>query len=192
MVEISPLMVWHYILAEQHWQEISVLAFTAPDAYFSISFLHFSITFTSPHAYFSISSSFPLLLYYFHTPIGLFFPFFFYSSISPFLLLFLYYFHTPICLFLHFFSYSSFSPFLLLFIDYFHIPGCLFIAPILDLYLLFLEKTRQKCHPHLAASKLLCHTKPVNRWKRLEISPNWKKQWWWNGTKAKGQKANGP
>ena len=172
MVEISPLMVWHYILAEQHWQEISVLAFTAPDAYFSISFLHFSIsflyfsiTFTSPHAYFSISSSFPLFLYYFHTPIGLF---------------------------LHFCSYSSISLFLLLFLHYFHFPGCLSPAPILYLYLLFLEKTRQKCHPHLAASKLLCHTKPVNRWKRLEISPNWKKQWWWNGTKAKGQKANGP
>ena len=121
------------------------------DAYFSISFLYFSITFTSPHAYFSISSSFPLFLYYFHTPIGLF---------------------------LHFCSYSSISLFLLLFLHYFHIPGCLFPAPILDLYLLFLEKTRQKCHPHLAASKLLCHTKPVNRWKRLEISSNWKKQWW--------------
>ena len=79
MVEISPLMVWHYILAEQHWQEISVLAFTAPDAYFSISFLHFSITFTSPHAYFSISSSIPLLLSHTHMPI------------SPFLLQFLFF-----------------------------------------------------------------------------------------------------
>ena len=65
LVEISPLMVWHYILAEQHWQEISVLAFTAPDAYFSISFLHFSITFTHPYAYFSIFSSIPLFLHFF-------------------------------------------------------------------------------------------------------------------------------
>ena len=48
------------------------MAFTSPDAYFSISFLHFSITFTSP--YIHISPFLLLFLYYFNIPGRLFPP----------------------------------------------------------------------------------------------------------------------